>query len=336
MGIPAIVTAGDRGAAKAIYGRSKVYLEIAGRPMVVRVVETLQSVPEVDEVWVVGDRDRLDAIFSDPRIREGLTKPLHITEQHSNLYENAWETYKRTLPGAPPEGREPEGDDLDHQVVYLSGDLPFATPQEVSYFINEGQALGCDYALGLVTQSSVENFLRTSENPEGLDIAFFNLRDGRLRQSNLHLAKPGRILNRVYIQDMYRHRHMREFHNMVGLGGKLLVREGGLAILFFYMLMHLGGLADRWGLTWLAWLISRGVGVSTNEWGISKLMKCDFRFVVSEVGGCAIDVDTEDEYDRIERNFETWKRLEDERSASLLGPGAPASSKEALARTAGE
>jgi hypothetical protein len=332
VGIPAIVTAGDRGAAKAIYGRSKVYLEVASRPLVARVVVTLQSVPEVDEVWVVGDRDRLEAIFSAPRIQSELTKPLHITEQHTNLYENAWETYKRALPGAPPEGREPEGDDLDQTVLYVSADLPFATPQELSHFINEGVLLGCDYALGLVTQSSLESYLRTNENPEGLDIAFFNLRDGRLRQSNLHLAKPARILNRHYIQDMYRHRHMREFHNMVGLGSKLLVREGGLALLFFYMLMHLGGLVDRLGLKPLAWLISRGVSLARNEWGISKLMNCRFRFVVSEVGGCAIDVDTEDEYDRIERNFDLWTRLEAERSEALLGP-VP---EQVAARTGGE
>ena len=34
MQIPAVIAAGDRGAAKAIYGESKAYLEIAGRPLV--------------------------------------------------------------------------------------------------------------------------------------------------------------------------------------------------------------------------------------------------------------------------------------------------------------
>ena len=131
MGIPAIVMAGDRGAAKAIYGQSKVYLEIDGVPMVVRIVLTLQSVGEVDEVWVVGDRDRLEAVFADPKCRQEIKKPLHITEQHANLYENAWRTFKRALPGAGPEGRTPEGDDLDFRVVYLSSDLPFASPREI-------------------------------------------------------------------------------------------------------------------------------------------------------------------------------------------------------------
>ena len=78
MKVPAIVTAGDRGAARAVFGQSKVFLEIRGIPMVVRVVWTLQNVLEVSEVWIVGDRDRLEELFSRPQYKEGLTKPLHI------------------------------------------------------------------------------------------------------------------------------------------------------------------------------------------------------------------------------------------------------------------
>ena len=53
MSIPAIVTAGDQRAAKAVYGESKVYLEMGGRPLVANVVSVLQQVPEVSAVWVV-------------------------------------------------------------------------------------------------------------------------------------------------------------------------------------------------------------------------------------------------------------------------------------------
>ncbi len=325
VGIPAIVMAGDRGAAKAIYGHSKVYLEVEGVPMVARVVLTLQSVAQVDEVWVVGDRDRLEAMFSDPKLRAQLRKPLCIAEQHANLYENAWETFKRALPGAGPEGREPEGSDLDFQVLYLSGDLPFATPQELSQFIEAGGALDCDYALGLVSEAALTNYLKTGDDDDddGLDIAFFNLRDGRLRQSNLHLARPARIHNRKYVQEMYRHRHMRAFGNMIGLASVLLFRKAGVVILFFYLVMHLGGLADRKGWRWLADIIRHGVTLKVNEWGISKLLACRFRFVVSDVGGCAVDVDTEEEYEHVQRNFTKWTQLERERAETLLGPLPP-------------
>jgi hypothetical protein len=323
--------AGDRGAAKAIYGQSKVYLEIDSVPMVARIVLTLQSVSEVDEVWVVGDSERLEAVFADANIRQAIHKPLHITPQHANLYENAWFTYQRALPGAGPDGRLPEGDDLDFQVIYLSSDLPFATPREISSFIEAGLVLDCDYALGLVTESSVDAY--NSNTPvsqggpksDGLDIAFFNLRDGRVRQNNLHLAKAARILNRKYVQDMYRYRHMRAFGSMLGMASKLLVREGGFAILYFYLVMHFAGLADRKGYGRLARMIRYGVTLKINEWGVSKLLNCDFHFVVSEIGGCAIDVDTEEEYEAIQRNFTAWSALETERVTALLGPPAPES-----------
>ena len=87
MGLAAIVTAGDRGAAKAIYGKSTVYLEIDGVPMVARVVEMLQDVPEIDQVWVVGDSERLESVFT-PAVVAELSKPIHVVEQFRNLFEN--------------------------------------------------------------------------------------------------------------------------------------------------------------------------------------------------------------------------------------------------------
>lgn len=307
MGIPAIVTAGDRGAAKAIYDESKVFLEIAGRPLVAHVVEALQGVDEISEVWVVGNAVRLEMVLAESKLRTPLTKPLHICEQHRNLYENAWETYKRALPGAPPGGREPVSDaDHDFEVLYISGDLPFATPEEISDFIRRGQALHCDYALGLARAESLDPYLKRADGGPGLEIAFFNTRDGRLRQNNLHLARPSRVRNRHLIEDMYRYRYMREFHNMSALAMRLLFVNRGIVMIFFYLVMHLAGLADRNGLQRLADMIRRLVTVRRVEWGIARIMNCDFRLVVTELGGCAIDVDNEEEYDTIRANFDDW------------------------------
>ena len=136
----AVVMAGDRVAARAVKGRSKVYLELGGRPLVAHVVDVLQQVPEVSEVWVVGDAERLRRLFAAPELVAERRKPLHILEQHANLYENAWESFRRLLPGAPPEGRDPREDELDTEVLYVSGDLPFATPQEIAQFIERARA----------------------------------------------------------------------------------------------------------------------------------------------------------------------------------------------------
>ncbi|MCG8589174.1 MAG: NTP transferase domain-containing protein, partial [Proteobacteria bacterium] len=159
MEVPAIVTAGDRRAAKSVYGKSKVFLEIAGLPLVVHVVLALQRVPEISEVLVVGDSERLQPLFDAHSVKSRLTKPLRVVEQFRNLYENCWEGFRRTLPGAPPDGRDPVSEaDLDHQVLYLSGDLPFATPHEIAALVRRSQSAGCDYALGLVTHQALVPF----------------------------------------------------------------------------------------------------------------------------------------------------------------------------------
>ena len=49
--------------AKAIYSESKAYLEVDARALVQHVVALLQRVPEVSEVWVVGNAERLESVF---------------------------------------------------------------------------------------------------------------------------------------------------------------------------------------------------------------------------------------------------------------------------------
>lgn len=330
VGLPAIVTAGDRRAAKAVYGESKVFLEVGGLPLVARVVEMLQRVPEVSEVWVVGDAERLETALARAEVQASLTKPLHVIEQFRNLFENCWESYRRALPGAPPEGRDPEGEaDLDFEVLYLSADLPFATALEISSFIERSRARDCDYALGLVPQESLQQFLPAQSGGPGIEVAYFNMREGRLRQSNLHWAKPGRMGARELIEEMYEHRHQREFWNMISLGFRLLIhRGGGARIVFWYSLIHLSGLVDRWGWRRLAdWLRTANTLARTEE-AVSRLLQTRFRFVVTDVGGCAIDVDTEQEYDAVKARFDEWAQAQQERARALEGAALEAPRRE--------
>ena len=61
MRFEAILVAGDRGASRAVRGISKAFVEIAGKPMVVHVLEALLHTPEVSEVYLVGNPARLSA-----------------------------------------------------------------------------------------------------------------------------------------------------------------------------------------------------------------------------------------------------------------------------------
>jgi len=319
MRVPAIVAAGDRKASRAICGESKAYLQIAGRALVEHVVGALQDVPEVSEVWVVGNHERLEALFGTPEARAALRKPLQVVPQFRNLYENGWETYRRLLPGAPPEGRDPTPE--DGPALYVSADMPFATPHEISVFVRRSLEIDVDYALGLVTESSVRSFYPEAPGKGGIHMAYFNVREGRFRQSNLHLIRPGRVANRYYVEEMYEHRYQKEFREIAALAWRLLRSErGGFAVLGYYGLMHLAGWLDRHSLQRLADRVRGWIRIGRIEEGISSLVAGEFRFVVTEGGGCAIDIDNEHDYDVAQRRYAEWCKEQLDRVEQLYGP----------------
>jgi len=314
--IPAVVMAGDRAAAKAIEEKSKVFLELAGKSLVAHVVEVLQQVPQVSEVWVVGNRDHLAEALAP--LEPSLAKPLTILPQFRNLYENAWETYRRSLPGAGPGGRDPSEQEAKEPYLYVSADLPFATPQEVSAFIDQALAENCHYALGLADRESLRPFARGEPSYR---VAYFNLADGRYRQTNLHLVKPALIRHRYLIGEMYEHRYQREIGNIIPLAWQMLHSEGGgLSVLWYYGLIHLAGWLDRRKLTPLADWVRKYLPLKRIAGCVSSVLATDFRFVVTDVGGCAVDIDDADQYEAAVARYEEWRSQQDARAASMYGP----------------
>ena len=321
MGVPAIVTAGDSRAAKAIYGKSKVYLEVDGLPLVAHVVRTLQDCPEVDAVWVVGDTERLEVALGSDRVKASLRKPLHIVPQQRDLISNAWETFRRVLSGDVLEGRDPRPDELDTAVFFLSGDIPLATAQEFSAFVLQAQSMDVDYALGLCPADALEIFRAKNPGETGITLAYFNTRDGRVRQNNLHYAKPARIGRRERIEEMYEMRHQQRFWNMFVLAVRLLAsRAAGFKIAALFGMMHLAGIADRKGHPRLARFLSRRVTLETSRETISAILDTRFAYAITESAGCGLDIDTEEEYDAVRERFDEWSRLLRERSIALYGP----------------
>lgn len=307
MGIPAIVTAGDSRAARAVYGKSKVYLEIDGLALVAHVVRTLQDCPEVDAVWVVGDAAKLEEALADERVQRSLRKPLHVVPQQRDLISNAWETYRRVLSGDVTKGRDPRPDELDTEVFLLSGDIPLATAQEFSAFIEASKASQAEYALGLCPAAALDVFRPQELGESGIVVAYFNVCDGRFRQNNLHYARPARIGRLRRIEEMYELRYQRRFWNMFTLALRILFsRVGGFKIAWLYSLMHFAGVADRNGRPRVAHLLSRAVSLEINRSTISKILDTQFAFVVTESGGCGLDIDTEEEYDVVCERFGEW------------------------------
>ena len=154
------------------------------------------------------------------------------------------------------------------------------------------------------------DFLPPAPGEPGIQMATFNLREGRFRQSNLHLVKPGRIVNRHYVEEMYRNRFQREISSILGMAWRLFTSErGGFTILYYYFLMHCAGVLDRRGNRRLADALRRFIP-----------------FVITEAGGTAIDIDNEHDYDIAKLRYAEWSKLQTGRAEQLygapaLGPG---------------
>lgn len=320
MRIPAIVAAGEGKASRAVYGDSKVYLEVAGQPLVARTVAALQAVPEVSEVWVVGNAERLETVLGGPDFKAQLTKPLHIVPQFRNLFENLWETWRRSLPGAPVDGRDPTPEDEELAGLFLSADLPFATPHELSGFVRVAEARGGDFITGLVPEEAMEPFLPKAPGEPGIEMAYFNVGEGRYRQSNLFVVKPSKLGHRFYIEEMYEHRYQKQIWPILGLAWRLLTREGGgFRLMANFGLLQIAGFANRAGWIRLSDWVRARLPFSKVERSMSRLLATDFRFVSTEVGGCAVDVDNEEDYDVTCARFDEWYGVQLARGEALYG-----------------
>jgi hypothetical protein len=85
-------------------------------------------------------------------------------------------------------------------------------------------------------------------------------------------------------------------------------------------MMHVAGIADRYGYTQLARLLARVVTLKIHRTTISGILDTRFAFVITESGGCGLDIDTEEEYDAICDRFEEWSLAQRARATALYGP----------------
>lgn len=306
--------AGDRGASRAVRGVSKPFLQVGGKPMVIHVLEALLYTPEVSEVFVVGDPERLDQAFAEFGAAQLTTqsgKPVHIVPQRRSLYENVWHAFLRALPTPQRDSAgEIAAPDLNHAILVVPCDIPLVVPEELSEFLGQAFAVDADYVVGLTPAEAITQF-GSVDGSEGIEMACFNLAEGRYRQSNLHYVRPLRLENRHYIQDVYESRYQKEWGNTAKLALKIFIHEfRNLKVLFFYALMLLAGWLDRRGRGRMAAYVRRYVSLGRAERCLSDLIRGRLVTVVTALGGAAIDVDNEADLAVLEKRLEEWKALQ--------------------------
>ncbi len=298
-----ILVAGEGKSSYKVHHQNKAFLTINGKYIIHYIVETLQQIESIQDIYVVGDKEKLQQVFLFGRVNLESPKRIHIVQQKTNLYENVWHTFLQSLKDENGEAPNTESH-RDHAVLIVPCDAPMMTPQEVEYFISHADMENHDHVLGLVSREKLKYFYPQKGKP-GIKMAYLHIKEGSFRINNLHLVKPLRIENREYIQKMYQYRYQRNFKNLMlfalSLFGKAKARHYknyiGLQLCLFFTRLRFDFLVDYF----------RKLNPKTElEKIISAIMKT--RFVTLEVPcpGAALDIDNAKDYEAMKTRFDEW------------------------------
>lgn len=303
MRIDAVVTAGDGKAARRLFKKNKALLDVAGKPIIRHIVETLLKCDEIDRIVVVGPREEFLEVIGDLDV--------DIVQQKRSLAENGWEGFLHTIPEFRSQGlctEEIIEKYRDKYVLFLSGDIPLISVREIKEFLSKCDMERYDYIAGATSEEILKLFGPRKGKP-GIKMATFRMRDGNLRQNNLHMARPFVLIESIdLVLKAYEYRYQKEFVNIirslfeiVRLGRKSLAQTLGI-----YLLLQISAGLSALGFERAARIASWPVTRARMERLISNLLNTRFRIVETTVGGAALDVDNEKDYMTLSIMYKDW------------------------------
>ncbi len=303
---PVILAAGDKGRARLVHGTNKALLDLAGVPVFTHVLAALERSPSVDRIYMVGPKAALEKAMARPGIPFEGRKPLTFLDQWENLYQNVWNTFQSVL----REEGIPEAASQDMAVLVVPSDIPLLVPEEVEEFVNSCDMGRFDYVIGLTSESVLSHYY-PQRHRKGIRLMYFHVREGSFRQNNLHLVKPLRMLNRLYVQKAYDYRLQREWGQILRLFWEIFWRERGTRrMVGHYVLLHLAALLHRIPFVPLYRVPAFFLRRARLERAISTLLGTRFATVETHYGGSALDIDTPEHYTVIQENFEAWREMQ--------------------------
>ena len=312
----AIVMAGDSGSYRSVYGTHKALLEVAGQPVLSYVISALQLCRYVSRIFVVGPREKIAAALERAGKSSAGPKEIVLVDQGDTVLENAWNTFLHTIPRSGPDGSLLSDQVLraryeDKVVLFMGSDMPLVTHDELDEFVEGCDLERYDFLLGTTPKEALKPY-EPQEGMSGIRFAHFCFKDSRERQNNLHMVRFFRVINREYGQLMYHFRYQKQWLNILGLMWRILrmpeVRPGMILRLFF---LHAARMADQKGWKRLLKLLRRFLAKSRLERDISALLKTRFATVVTSLGGAALDVDNEEDFEIIRLNFHRWRSYQE-------------------------
>ncbi|MBT6601558.1 MAG: NTP transferase domain-containing protein [Nitrospina sp.] len=302
----AILLAGEGESSYKVYHQHKAFLKINDKYIISYVVEALQQVESIKDIYIVGSKNKLKQTLRESGIDFSYPKTIHLIEQETNLYENIFQTFLKTI---SREKNLPTIDlevsqNKDKAVLIVPCDSPLLTPHEVEYFISHSDTNNYDHVLGLIPEDLLKQFYPTGSLP-GIKMAYLHLKENNYRINNLHLVKPLRIANRKYIQQMYQYRYQRDFKKIMLFGRNLL---GKIKLKHYrcYIGLQLCQFFSSIGWNLPVKYFKKWTEKKDMENCISNLLNTRFKGLEVPYPGAALDIDRDSDYEAMKIRYNEW------------------------------
>jgi hypothetical protein len=309
MKIDAAILIGDRGKIRPIQGGNKNFLDLNGLPLFFYPLKALEESQYVNRIFIVGDQDRIQkSIARNIRTLKAPEKIIAL-EQRRNLFENAFVAFEKSLEVERKNNRIPEWTNEEKAMLYMPGDTPLITPQEIDEFLEQCDLNFIDYSLGMSTEEGLMPFYPTREE-RGIKMAYFYVKGKKYRQNNLHLIKPLKIKNRHSIQRLYDYRYQKQFIYFLKLLLEFYRAHVQRRGIYYFLILHWNLFLSRMGLEILTPPFRKMISVEDLEGVLRNFLGCRFKIVETELPGAALDIDNERDYETMKIRFRFWREYQ--------------------------
>jgi len=300
-----ILVAGENEDSHKVCNQYKALLKLNDRYCIQYVVEALQNSSVIGDIYVVGPKKKLMSAFKKAGIDFNQPKKIHILQQKSNLIENIWYAFLKSL--SPMHGRSDAeiAALINKAVLVVPCDSPLITTHEVEHFISHCDLNRHDYILGLTPEKNMEYFYPKGSRP-GMKMAYLHMKEKNYRINNLHMVRPAMVEHRVHINKMYEYRYQKQILNMILLVIYLL-RFQKLKNFKLILGLQFSLLSAKLDLPWSTSLFKRWVPRKELEKVISQLLNTRFASQEIQLPGAALDIDNDESYETLTNRFEHWR-----------------------------
>ena len=310
MAIDAVVLAGDRSAARLLYGTNKAFLRLRGKPVVCYVLSALDRSREVRSIHLVGPGDRLKELLAEYNYE----KPTSYVEQKENVLNNIWHGALSTFP------EYVQGADLarlktlpeaEKVILATTCDTPLLESKEVDHFIKNAPMNDFDFIFGITRKEMLLPFAPKGDQP-GIEFAYFVFKDIIFRHANFFLIRP---LKLGYVMDefiplIYSLRYQKQWGNIMKAFSAILKHNAGIKSIYYYVVLQMGRSLDMKGWKRTREFIRKGATLPGILKTAQPVLQTRFGAFETIGPGPCIDTDSETDLAIADKMFERWKEIQ--------------------------